>query len=79
MALHDRSGRLWYESIDRDDIPVMSVTSPPEFSEMEQISNRYLSQVFANELGIAEALASTEQELNDMVARRPEDWAAKFA
>ena len=45
---------------------------------MEQISNRYLSQVFANELGIAEALASTEQELNDMVARRPEDWAAKF-
>ena len=79
LALHDRSGRLWYESIDRDDIPVMSVTSPPEFSEMEQISNRYLSQVFANELGIAEALASTEQELNDMVARRPEDWAAKFA
>jgi len=24
-----KSGRLWYESIDREDIPVMSVTSPP--------------------------------------------------
>ena len=79
LNLHDRSGRLWYESIDREDIPVMSVTSPPDFSEMEQISNRYLSQVFANELGISEALSSTQDELQAMVDRRPEDWAAKFA
>lgn len=79
VDLHDRNGRLWYESIDRPDIPVMSVTSPPDFSEMEQISNRYLSQVYANELGIAEALNSTRDELQAMVDKRPEDWAAKFA
>lgn len=79
VNLHDRSGRLWYESIDRADIPVMSVTSPPDFSEMEQISNRYLSQVFADELGIADALSSTRDELQAMVDRRPADWAAKFA
>lgn len=78
VSLHDRSGRLWYESIDRDDIDVMSVTSPPDFSEMEAISNRYLSQVFANELGIDDALASTQRELQAMVERRPADWAAKF-
>ena len=78
VSLHDRSGRLWYESIDRDDIDVMSVTSPPDFSEMEAISNRYLSQVFANELGIDDALASTQRELQAMVDRRPADWAAKF-
>ncbi len=79
VNLQDRSGRLWYESIDREDIPVMSVTSPPDFSEMEQISNRFLSQVFADELGISEALNSTREELQAMVDRRPEDWAAKFA
>lgn len=78
VSLHDRSGRLWYESIDRDDIDVLSVTSPPDFSEMEAISNRYLSQVFANELGIDDALASTQRELQAMVERRPADWAAKF-
>ena len=78
VSLHDRSGRLWYESIDRDDIDVLSVTSPPDFSEMEAISNRYLSQVFANELGIDDALASTQRDLQAMVERRPADWAAKF-
>ena len=78
VSLHDRNGRLWYESIDRDDIDVLSVTSPPDFSEMEAISNRYLSQVFANELGIDDALASTQRELQAMVERRPADWAAKF-
>lgn len=79
LALHDRSGRLWYESIDREDIPVMSVTSPPDFSEMEGISNRYLSQVFANELGIDEALASSQAEMQAMVDKRPAEWAAKFS
>ncbi len=79
LDLHDRSGRLWYESIDREDIPVMSVTSPPEFSEMEQISGRYMSQVFANELGIEDALGQIQQELTDMVGRRPPEWAAEFA
>lgn len=79
LALHDRSGRLWYESIDRGDIPVMSVTSPPDFSEMEQISGRHMSQIFANEIGVAEALTNIHGELQEMVERRPEDWAAKFA
>ncbi|MBV7328251.1 sugar ABC transporter substrate-binding protein [Chloroflexi bacterium TSY] len=67
-------GRLFYESIDRE-FPVIPVTSPADFSEMEQISNRWLSQVFADELGVEEALESCQNEMQQMVDRRPPEWA----
>ncbi|MCE7984292.1 MAG: extracellular solute-binding protein [Caldilinea sp. CFX5] len=79
VNLQAKSGNLWYESIDRDDIPVISVTAPPDFSEMEQISNRYLSQVFANELKVEEAMTATAEELQGMVGKRPKEWAALFS
>jgi multiple sugar transport system substrate-binding protein len=75
VKLPKNSGKLWYESIDRKDIPVMSVTSPPEFSEMEQIVNRHLTKVFANEAQIPETLEACQKELEAMVAKRPPEWA----
>lgn len=77
-ALPQNSGKLWYESIDRKDIPVLSVTAPPDFSEMEQISNRHLSQIFADEVAVVEGLAACQAEMQEMVARRPAEWNAMF-
>jgi multiple sugar transport system substrate-binding protein len=71
-------GHIWYESIDRDDIPVISVTSPPDFSEMMQISDRYLSLILANELSVEEGLEQTQEGMEEMVARRPETWVQFF-
>lgn len=78
MATPKNSGKLWYESIDRKDIAVMSVTAPPDFSEMEQISNRHLSQIFADEVTVVDGLAACQKEMEEMVARRPAEWAEMF-
>jgi len=78
VALPKNSGRLWYESIDRDDVPVLSVTSPPDFNEMENISGRYLSQIFADELNIEEGLTAFQEEIQNMVERRPASWHEVF-
>lgn len=72
------NGRIWYESIDRDDIPVIGVTAPPDYSEMEAISNRYLGQIFGNELSVQEGLEACQAEIEEMVARRPSEWAEIF-
>jgi multiple sugar transport system substrate-binding protein len=78
VAVPPIGGKLWYESIDREDIPVISVTAPPDFSEMEQISNRHLSQIFADEVTVIDGLAACQSEMEAMVARRPAAWAEKF-
>ena len=78
IKLPRNSGKLWYESIDRDDIPVMSVTSPPDFSEMEQILTRHHSKIFANEAAIEPTLAQCHKDLEEMVARRSPEWADLF-
>jgi len=72
------SGRKWYESIDRDDMPVIPVTAPPDFPEMSDILARHLSQILANEEDVEIGLAQCQKELEEMVARRPENWVEMF-
>lgn len=78
VKLPKNSGKLWYESIDRKDIPVMSVTAPPDFSEMEGILNRHLTKIMANEAQIEPELQACQKELDEMVAKRPPEWAKGF-
>ena len=72
------TGRRWYESIDRDDIKTISVTSPPDFADMDGILRRNLSKIFAGEADLEPTLMATRKELEDMVARRPAYWAEVF-
>ena len=74
------SGKLFYESYDRDDIPVMSVTAPPDFSEMEQTLGRHLTTIFSNPEAnaIKAELDACQKELEAMVAKRPPEWDNMF-
>ena len=72
------TGERWYESIDRDDIKVRSVTSPPDYSEMDTILQRHLKTILIGETEVESGLQSAQKELEEMVARRPAYWAEIF-
>jgi ABC-type glycerol-3-phosphate transport system substrate-binding protein len=74
------TGKLFYESIDRNDIPVMSVTAPPDYSDMESILNRHTSTIFSDPDAskIPGELDALQKDLEAMVAKRPAEWAGMF-
>jgi multiple sugar transport system substrate-binding protein len=71
-------GKIWYEVVDRDDIPVIPVTAPPDFSEMETILDRHLGPILADEEPIEQGLKSMQKDMEDMIARRSPEWAELF-
>ncbi len=71
-------GNLWYGSIDRDDIPVLSVTAPPDYSDMFSINDRDLANIFTNKVSVADGLATMQKDLQDMISQRPPEWATQF-
>ena len=60
------------------DIQVRNVTAPPDYSEMDAILNRHLSKIFANEAEVEPELQACQKDLEDMVARRPQEWSQAF-
>jgi len=76
--LPPKGGKLWYESIDRPDIPVMSVTAPPDYTKMESIMREHITRIFANQVTVEEGLRTLQKALEQMVAERPKAWAERF-
>jgi multiple sugar transport system substrate-binding protein len=67
-------GKIWYDSVDRQDMDVMVVTSPPDFRELDDIMSRALTSIFAKESEIVPTLNQAQKDLEAMVARRPKYW-----
>jgi multiple sugar transport system substrate-binding protein len=71
-------GKIWYEVVDRADIPVIPVTAPPDYSEMETILARNLGPILANETPIGDGLSKMQKDMEEMIARRSPAWADLF-
>jgi len=72
------SGQLYYQSIDRPDIAVMSVTAPPDYGDMEASNGRNLADIFSGKVSVAEGLANMQTEMQTMIAARPPEWSNLF-
>jgi|GEM_PF-4425748 len=72
------NARIFFDSINRDDIQVKTVSSPPEFNELDSIQARWTSLILADEISVEEGLASFQEEMEAVVASRPAEWADKF-